>query len=627
MKAKHIISCFAFVILLAIQIQISPMLLKSVASLYSDPHRVIMEYLDNAIDAAESFYVQSSDTYSKPIEISITFDGKSYDYARIVIHDNCTGINNLSDLVTKVGNSSKLKDESTNGQFGFGIYSYLAICDSLIITTRLSNTKTISRVELSSKMFESPESGVFNVITEQPNISGYELNEARVDCWSRFKLEGFNKQSFKELSVRTLKTEIENHFELILSRKNIVVKIIDNNKKEHVCTSFNYDKYEGEVYFKEIDALKKTKSKKFKSKESISIANKVVIFLKVSKDRMLDRKPVFIIKGRRITNIVDVKSFRTNSKSLIWGHPNVTGYIDVTGVLEPKISRDDFKPNDKSKALFQTLLGLEDEIKEFITSQLKLPSSNEYRNLEEFLSNTLKKLNESKKFRNLINFETGNKQSTKKEDSDNHIVDSITLTVPKRISSSDGVAITPTPSQEVVESTPGEREDTYESDSDTISTVSKNKEIALKEVVVKLESTAKDATHNDTTKNSNRTKGSINGISIVIDCDNEPPSDSNDVKLRSSMINNQIIIYKKHPMFKERTRGSYLGVKTISNELIFYISLEIITQIKILVYNENKDSIADVGAFFHKYSEGVYLFVSELTKLAGKNLSELTNLN
>ena len=80
-------------------------------------------------------------------------------------------------------------------------------------------------------------------------------------------------------------------------------------------------------------------------------------------------------------------------------------------------------------------------------------------------------------------------------------------------------------------------------------------------------------------------------------------------------------------MFEERVKGNILGVKTISNELIFYISVEIITQIKTLVYNENKNIIDDIGAFFHKYNEGVYLFVNELTKLTGKKLSELTNIN
>lgn len=599
------------------------MLLKSVASLYSDPHRVVSEYIDNAFDAAEMFYNNENNKYSKPIEIIITFDGTTYDYARIIIQDNCTGINNLSDLVNKVGYSSKLKDDNTNGQFGFGIYSFLAICDRLIITTRLSNSDTINRVELNSKMFETPESEESSIIEEQQNISEFHLNEAREDCWSRFKLEGFNKQAFKELSVKSLKSEIENHFELILKRSNITVKIVDNNK-EHICKSYDYNKYEGEVFHRVIDKFEKIKSKKYKTKTSIAIPGRVEIFLKVSKNRMLNRKPVFVIKGRRITEIADVKSFRTASKGAIWSHPNVTGYIDVTGVLEPKISRDEFKPNDINKALFQTLAGMEDEIKEFITSQLKLPSSKEYRNLEEFLLNTLKKLNENKKFRNLINFETGNKYNIKKEDSGNQLFDSITLTVPKRISSHDGDVIA-TDNEGNEEMQEG-KNDSPERNEEANSSEIKNKEIVMKEVDVKLTGTAKDTTQNETDK-SNKTKGGINGISIVIDCENDPPLDINDRKLRSSMINNQIIIYKKHPMFEERTRGNFLGVQTISNELIFYLSLEIITQVKILVFNENKDSIEDISTFFHKYSEGVYLFVSELTKLAGKNLSELTNIN
>lgn len=592
------------------------MLLKSVATLYSDPHRVLMEYIDNAVDAAEKFYSKVSQQYSKQIEISVNLDGKSYDYARITIHDNCTGINNLSVLVTNVGNSSKLNDQDTNGQFGFGIYSFLAICNSLIITTRLSHSSTINRVELNSKMFETPDSEGLD-IEEKENITSYKLGQAREDCWTIFKLEDFHKQAFREISIKTLKTEIENHFELILSRKNIIIKIIDTAKKEHICKSFDYNKHEGDIFYRELSNLEKTKSKKLKTKVSISIPSNLIINLKVYKNRMLGRKPVFIIKGRRITEISNVKAFRTTSKNSIWSHPNITGYIDVTGILEPNISRDDFRANTLAKALFQTLVEMESEIKEFIVGQLKFIGSNQFKELEKILSQAFNKLSNNNNFKNLLNFNS-DKNNKYLRNKDKEI---ISLLAPKKVDNINGTRTGSFGNTHNLDinisgnSFPGNdiRND------NKISTT--NKDTILQDVKVKITNT-----DNSPAKTFKQKKNNFGGINIVIDCENEPPLDMNEKELRSSMVNNQIIIYQKHPMFEERIKTGAIGIQTISNELVFYISIEIMTQIKIFVYNENKKIIEDIGVFFNNFNEVIYLFINDLSKLTGKNLSELTNL-
>lgn len=592
------------------------MLVKSVATLYSDPHRVLMEYIDNAIDAAEEFYDKLNNNYSKPIEINIDFDGKTFDYARIIIEDNCTGINNLSDLVTKIGNSSKLKDENTNGQFGFGIYSFLAICDSLIITTRLANSETINRVELNSKMFESPESEEFSVVEERPNISGFSLIEPKETCWSRFKLEGFSRQAFKVLNVKSFKSEIENHFELILSRQNISVKI-KTNKNVYVCVPFDYNLHDGEIFHKEINQLEKTKSKKHKTKISLSIPNNITIHLKVYKNRMIGRKPVFINKGRRITEISNVKAFRTTSKSSIWSHPNITGYIDVTGILEPNISRYDFRPNVLAKALFQKLIDLEPEIKEFVSEQLKLSYSMEYKNLEDILSQTLNKLGYNKNFRAFLNFSKKNKYTYSRNK------DKITLNLlsPVKVDSTNGLLSGGCKNQSYFDDSLPDIKRTNDIIPfyDSPNYPYKNKEIQLKNKMVKL-----DDIENSSGKHFTNKKNDENNVSIIIDCENNPPLDINGNKLRSSMINNQIIIYSKHPMFIDRIVNTTESGQIISNELIFYISIEIMTQIKILVYNSNKN-IEDISIFFNIFNEIVYLFLEDFLTLSGKSLSELTS--
>lgn len=608
------------------QIKISPRLLRSIASLYTNPNRVLIEYVDNAFDAAESFYDRKSGAYTKPMEISIMFDGKSHDYARIVIQDNCAGINNLSDIVTKIGYSSKLGDADTNGQFGFGIYSFLAICDSLIITTRLSGSDKINRVELNAKMFDSSEAGVFNLIEEKQNISGFSMGVIREDCWSRFKLEGFTKQAFQDLNVKLLKTEIENHFEPLLKRNNLVVKIIDNNKNEHTCKAFDYNKYPGDTYSKKIDSLQLTKSRKYKTKETISTPNEVEIFLKISKGRELNRKPVFVIKGRRIVEIADVKAFRTNSKSSIWSHPNVTGYINVTGVLEPTIARNEFKAEPLGVALFAALVQLEPEIKKFVSEQLVMPTTKEYKNLEKYLTDTLNRIAKSKKYRNILKNQIGVSQYLKPNAGKETIEANITLRAPVRTQGPNGLFV----DMPIVGNNPNLSDGTTEPGIPTEEcqhamrlgkTESVSIKIEKKEITIKKEAQTTDS--ENIARNSTPNNKKQSGLSIIIDSESEPPLDSNNNKLRSTMINNQIIIYKKHPSFGEKVKNNSHGVKFIGQALINYLAIEIITQIKLLDYRENKDKEMKFDSLLLDFSDGVHMLCSELQNLDGKNLQEV----
>ena len=50
---------------------------------------------------------------------------------------------NLEKLVESIGNSDKKAQAWTNGQFGYGIYSFIAACDSTML---FQNTKESQRV-------------------------------------------------------------------------------------------------------------------------------------------------------------------------------------------------------------------------------------------------------------------------------------------------------------------------------------------------------------------------------------------------------------------------------------------------------------------------------------------------
>jgi len=67
---------------------------------------------------------------------------------------------------------------------------------------------------------------------------------------------------------------------------------------------------------------------------------------------------MFISKGRRVNDVSDVKSFMKMSRCKygVWGHPNLVGFIDVSNVLEPVITRDEFRLNNSRKVVFRKVI-------------------------------------------------------------------------------------------------------------------------------------------------------------------------------------------------------------------------------------------------------------------------------
>ena len=102
---------------MSLQLKISPRLIPSVASSYTDVNRIFMEYIDNSIDSAEEYFDQANNNYSKEVEIALTISPD-----KIFITDNCSGIPDLSKVVGQIGNSAKRDQPWTNGQFGYGVF-------------------------------------------------------------------------------------------------------------------------------------------------------------------------------------------------------------------------------------------------------------------------------------------------------------------------------------------------------------------------------------------------------------------------------------------------------------------------------------------------------------------------
>ena len=141
---------------MSIQLKISPKLIKNIADLYNDTNRIFMEYIDNALDSAEKYYVPNENRYQKSITITLKIIGSSYKDGTVTIEDNCTGISNITKVVQKIGDSDKSGQFTTNGQFGFGMYSFMAACGELAIYSKFEN-EVCKHLPIKRKQFDSAD--------------------------------------------------------------------------------------------------------------------------------------------------------------------------------------------------------------------------------------------------------------------------------------------------------------------------------------------------------------------------------------------------------------------------------------------------------------------------------------
>lgn len=186
-----------------------------------------MEFIDNSVDAAERENILLSllaceETDLQMVEIMISITGKSYKNSKVGITDNCTGMKELKKVVERIGNSEKKSQPWLNGQFGYGLYSFMSICEILEIRTKHVDNWYSEYIKICKTDFliDDLSDLKFDIITEQPHtpVSGTEV-----------VLSGFSRDSWLEIDPDALKEQIERHFELLLRSPNIKITISYNN--------------------------------------------------------------------------------------------------------------------------------------------------------------------------------------------------------------------------------------------------------------------------------------------------------------------------------------------------------------------------------------------------------------
>jgi len=454
--------------------------------------------------------------------------------------------------------SPKRNDSRTNGMHGMGMFSGFSICKDISIETK-QRTGKIYRYTYSSTLFKRTNKGPPEIdITEEKPLKNDFSSGTKVT------LSGFKEGVFEDLDFGTLKKEIEKHFEGILSRKRIKIVLRENDEEEKVCESFKYSDYCDTPFTLTINTLYRTKSKKYNTLIPYDIsANPVRIFLVLAKNRELKREPFFVIKGRRILEVTNAEQFRSYKKSSLWGRYNLSGFIDVSGVLETTPTRKDFKKTELSKAFFFTLLKYEDEILKYIDSQTDTSSSQRFVEIEG-------KINE------ILSEYIVNDDGRKSEDSfKEYLINGYRIRENK-----EGGNETPQPEKEpitrIVTPTPRRRE--------------RNNKVTVR-------FPARGGTNNDSCS-----------LRFKIDDTSDPFKDANEQSLRSIISDNTIVLFKKHEEFQKRFHESAKGYYEFTERIIHYIATEVMTHVKAIEI-KNKDVP----------SENLYRdFATELYKLEDK---------
>lgn len=564
---------------MSIKGNISPRIVQSISTLYNDANRVLLEFIDNSIDSAEEYFESSSNTYTKPIAITLEIKGKTWKGGSVVILDNCKGISNIEKIVQNIGNSDKKAQPWTNGQFGYGMCSFIACCEQLQVISKAREKKNALQIIINREHFSVDNQEDF-LFSDPKEIKDFEYESG-----TKVTLQNFDKASWRNIDIEEIKTEVEKHFELLLSRVNLQIKLISEGS-EYICKPFDYSVYEGESLEEEIKELPTVKD----------IEQPIHFFIKLTRGKDLNKRPVFIIKGRRISEIKDIKAFKSNFKSDIWNHPNITGYVELGNYIEPDISRTGFaaKYKDRANALFDFLISKEPVILDLIKEGNEQSQEKHYQQLEDILSNALSKLARL----DSMNFRT-EYISGKDISLQNGAIGS-------------GDSIMPPLSPD-----PNGPNEGIENPTD-IEGTNPNDELGGNNSLDKENDNPFDE------KDRQGAKRKKSGFNIKIS-DLEPNTDAKTgKKIKSRLLGNTIEIFRKHSDFESRMEHFRGGEPKVSQRLITYLAGEITVHYKDKYYMKSGQPEYN-KEMFESLVGSIYLFEDLLKDAVGKNLSSWNN--
>lgn len=324
-------------------------IINQISNTYKDFFRAAMEYIDNSVDVAA---INKRKGLKENYTICIGIDTHN---KTISFLDNCGGMspNELCNLLSNVGKSTKKTVSWANGQFGFGVHAFRAFAEVAQFISKKHNC-TACKIEIDRNKTEHDE-----VNCEQ--ISENVLMEEGTEVI----ISNFNKRVFKKNEMKKRVTyEISRHFDDILRTGLIEIYISENGYKKEKISAFDYKNMEG-LEFPE-------KRIKIESSRKISFLD---IDLKILDLPQKNRLPVITNKGRCIQSIADIQSYKKYLNSVgknnyIWSNNDfIVGSIEINDFCSPNITRDDLSNNEERDVLYQELAKIQDKMEELFNEK------------------------------------------------------------------------------------------------------------------------------------------------------------------------------------------------------------------------------------------------------------------
>lgn len=317
------------------------LLLNRIAQRYSRLSRILMEYVDNSLDDAEKLFHRGKKTYKKHVKITITVGNNPNS---VVITDNCNGMDRkqMTRLIQNVGESEK-HSRFTNGQFGFGVHAFRAAARHMRVVSKAKNKVSTLVLDIDRESMD------FTAPRVLPSIS----ESSKMKSGTQIYISDFDSAWSDGLDIDDIVKEIQFHFGGLLGRQNLTVTVKDQQGKSIICKPFDF----GQIQGKKIKKILKVENQKCEARLWISLTP------------IENQGCYFISHGRRIHECHEIKSFMKTSQARwsCWSHPNLVGWIEVGDIVEPVITRDEFRRTAQRSQLYKLIVS---QIEPIIVDQI-----------------------------------------------------------------------------------------------------------------------------------------------------------------------------------------------------------------------------------------------------------------
>jgi len=353
-----------------LQISDPVLLLNEIAKRYESAARILMEYIDNSLDDAEELFRANSGSYPYAIHITIHIDT---DESKVTIIDNCRGMTGetLRRIVQRVGESQKRGCTWVNGRFGFGVHAFRAAARKVTFVTKNEADECVTM------QFRRNEHR--NLTPPEP--TGVSLS-TDTGTGTSVMVGPFDSEWKSDLDLDAIKAEIELHFERLLARPNLVIEISQDDADPVRCEPFDYDSLRGKAFNRTLHIAE--------GGDTFPIE----VSLKVSDVPAPNRGSRFFLRGRRINDVKNIKSFMNKSRyrTSVWNHAHLVGYIEVGELVAPVITRDDFERSKARAHLYDVILELEEELQQSLAEINRQQHDQSLGRIESALRKVLSKL-------------------------------------------------------------------------------------------------------------------------------------------------------------------------------------------------------------------------------------------